>query len=665
MQPKLIPAYDGIASADHPSGSVVALDNGTLAFFPVADLYGALYRGDLRTASTMLDVALAPRGLTWATVQYANWQRQGFVSRLARDAQRQPVPRTPEQVRQLAEVAAALEAGSLEPLLTPEALKVREDARVRVAAKEQRDAKFARAHWPQDALGIVSTLRGELFVLKSPRDEALIKAFKASGGRWSPAERVWLVPQSEEISLGRRLAKIVKARTDPNRAPASADLYAAMLAKDREAPLSFGAVAVAPHRDGWHVRFEYDPELVAALKKVPGARFERETREWVVPLAERDSLATRLGKHRERVAEREASERLAVAAALAAEEREPLRGSEHVRLRFTGAGWAVQLDHAGENLALLREIGASFDRSRLEWFVPAAQREALQAHLPRMLELTAQGVAERERAAQGRVQRLAADFEAGRPAHRYVFSDRAGSDLPAVGGFMNDADAGKPPVWVKVLERSAGRYIEDASSLGGDMGREYQFRLTVRRASEQELAQIAERQARAQRMREDWKTLQGIVASLARKPEGRCAPDLHWYEATDEYAARAHQARSRVKNGLRLFDAPGPSNTHFLHLAEDGRSVSEYRENTYDTVWGALVTRALTEREVATLLELAAKYPRWRLDSAELQCAGVDALAALELGVSGGGSDAQAVAAFRERLATRREPAREKESPGR
>lgn len=130
-QPKLISSFDGIASADLKGGSVFAVDDGTVAFMPKAEMFDAVFDGDINTAALVVDIALESRGLRWGTVHYGRTRIQSYVSRLSRDAASKYIARTPERIAQLAEVVAAFEAGSFERVLTPEALKVRAEAMTR------------------------------------------------------------------------------------------------------------------------------------------------------------------------------------------------------------------------------------------------------------------------------------------------------------------------------------------------------------------------------------------------------------------------------------------------------------------------------------------------------------------------------------------------------
>ncbi|MEM5368975.1 hypothetical protein V4C53_23490 [Paraburkholderia azotifigens] len=78
--------------------------------------------------------------------------------------------------------------------------------------------------------------------------------------------------------------------------------------------------------------------------------------------------------------------------------------------------------------------------------------------------------------------------------YEYHFADRQGHGLP------HGTYKARNGQWNVVLHRSKGRYIEEASNLGGSMFEEYQFRLTVRAATAAE-ASAAEREHREVRER--------------------------------------------------------------------------------------------------------------------------------------------------------------------
>ena len=68
--------------------------------------------------------------------------------------------------------------------------------------------------------------------------------------------------------------------------------------------------------------------------------------------------------------------------------------------------------------------------------------------------------------------------------YEYHFSNRQGDGLPQ--GIYKARNA----QWNVVVHRSKGRYVEDASSLGGSMFDEYEFRLTVRAATAAEIDDV-------------------------------------------------------------------------------------------------------------------------------------------------------------------------------
>jgi len=147
-------------------------------------------------------------------------------------------------------------------------------------------------------------------------------------------------------------------------------------------------------------------------------------------------------------------------------------------------------------IRLVRGVpGAQFNTQAKQWEVPLIARESLLHKLQYLrshaLESERHALAastEAELLATGRVSAKAAARRSERSAettreglwHVHLFATRDGGGLPT-GIYQSEAE------WNVVLERSRGRYVEDASSLGGSMVCEYEFRLTVRSATPQEM----------------------------------------------------------------------------------------------------------------------------------------------------------------------------------
>ncbi len=481
VTPSLIPTFDGVATGDTHCGSVFALDNGTVAFAPTLPLGFGLNDA---TAMAMLDKSLAPRSLSWGAVEYGRTSRHGFVSRLEKPTDVKPGPtvqtpsgsvrlaRSPEQLAALAEVAAAFQVGDLSALLTPEALALEAKERAKAdkkAAKAANDAKaFAHANWPKAAFGMSITETAQALVLQFNYDAAVAKAVKASKAVWHASRKTWTLPREQEVAFGKRLLRIAMelGKVSEDKSVSLADL-----ARQREAEL------------------------------------------------------------------------------LAQENASPLAGAVGaltIRLRhfpYAPPGqqylYTLQFPYHEAMIGLVRGVpGAKFNRQAEQWEVPLIARESLSHKMQYLrtyaLESERRGLAaatEAERMAAKRLSAKAAARDARQHAettragswHVYHFGTRDGDGLPT-GIHQSGTD------WNVVVERSRGRYVEDASSLGGSMDCEYQFRLTVRAATPQEieraLAERAEAAAKGHEARSRDATFALLDAAfrLAEFPEQAAVP---------------------------------------------------------------------------------------------------------------------------------------------
>lgn len=69
-------------------------------------------------------------------------------------------------------------------------------------------------------------------------------------------------------------------------------------AKESRGEGSISNLNIAPSTQGnYLVSFPYDPDLVAAVKKIPGARFQSTAKNWMVPKEQKEALQTFAEKH--------------------------------------------------------------------------------------------------------------------------------------------------------------------------------------------------------------------------------------------------------------------------------------------------------------------------------------------------------------------------------
>ncbi len=481
MTRTLISTFDSVATADTPCGSVLALDNGTVAFVPTLPLAFGLNDS---AAMTMLDASLAPRGLSWGAVEFGPTTRQAYVSRLEKPTAEKQGPtvqtpsgsvrlaRTPEQVAALSEVAAAFKAGDLSALLTPDALALEAKERAKAdkrAAKAVNDAKeFAHPNWPKAAFGMSVTDTAQALVLQFNYDAAVVKAVKASKAVWSASRKTWTLPHEQAVAFGKRFLKIARELgKDSGDKSVSLDEQARqreaeLLAREKDSPLA-GTVgtltiglrhfpyALPGRQHQYTLRFPYHQAMIGLVRGVPGAQFNPLDKQWEVPLIARESLLHKMQYLRPYALE---SERSALAAPAEAERVTAERASAKAAAR-----------HAERSAETSREG---------RWYV-------------------------------------------------HPFGTRDGGGLPT-GIYQSGAE------WNVVLERSRGRYVEDASSLGGSMDCEYQYRLTVRAATPQEIElALADRAAAAAkgqeaRARDAAFALLDAAFRLAEYPEQAVVP---------------------------------------------------------------------------------------------------------------------------------------------
>ncbi|NPT58254.1 hypothetical protein [Paraburkholderia elongata] len=472
MNPAVIPAFDGVRTADCPLGNVLVLDNGTVAFIPCAAMYKI--GPNTSVALQMLHLAMTPRGLRWGSVVYANTVRQGFVSTLESptEAERSGqsgratvdthsggvrVARSEQERNALAEVQSAFASGDPSSLLTPEALALEARQRAKLDKKAAKDASdavdFAHQNWPAATFGLTVKEHDTQLELRFNYDAAVVKAVKASKARWDGLRKTWTLPREHEVAFGKRLKKIA---LELGKAPRGSDSAAgaiasetarveALLAEEATKPLAgkIGALEItrsddcvsrtgsAASRHKYVLNFPYHEQMVNLVRGVPGAQFDRSTSRWEVPLVARKSLQRALNRMRPY------AEALAMSAG-----QETVKATAH----------NIDTRGSGERRETLAQVGAAAN-------------------------------AEKAHARSG-------------TWNVYHFADRSGNGLPR--GTYKTRDGR----WNVVLQCSKGRFVEDASSVGGSMCHEYQFRLTVRAATELEIDGVVsqQRQGKERRM---------------------------------------------------------------------------------------------------------------------------------------------------------------------
>ncbi len=131
-------------------------------------------------------------------------------------------------------------------------------------------------------VSLVSDQRGEvLYGISFPWEQSLLDAVRAiPGRRWEPNRRMWVTPRGKDQALA-ICALGISAEDDAEKA----------LAEDCELP---AAPDNGVHLADGHliVCFDYDPDLVADMKRVPGARWDGKTRVWSVPLTSGGACCT-------------------------------------------------------------------------------------------------------------------------------------------------------------------------------------------------------------------------------------------------------------------------------------------------------------------------------------------------------------------------------------
>lgn len=323
------------------------------------------------------------------------------------------------------------------PDIVRAALEEQERQKQESAEAEKQGAKAATS--VDLPAGYSLAVEGSSLVVSGPFDDDLHARIKRAGGRWDGKagqnRRVWIVPASKGKSLKRVLANWSKA----NRDRIEEEAAARRAAEDAKAKARADAPAVAPGKYGPFtvkqsqrfpeklvVEFRYDPDLVGTVKEAGSARFDPQSKVWLVDKADGAKLLDILDRGKV-IAERKAAE--------------------------------------------------SAEVKRLE---------------------------EESRRAE------AEDRERKGISHAYYWADRMGYGLPDIGEVVKRGDD-----YHVVTAVSRGRYMgEDAMSFGGTDDRPYQHRVTLRRATEDEVAAVQREEDAARKKVNARKELGAIMREI-------------------------------------------------------------------------------------------------------------------------------------------------------
>jgi len=154
-------------------------------------------------------------------------------------------------------------------------------------------------------------LRGDHYSVSFDYDPVHVGSIKplAEGrsgvSKYDSVTRSWTVP----IERTEKLKQILDAAVEKQQAMAekAAAQKAASAAQARKIePGQYGPFSVATSPDGYQVSFAYDLTQVEIMRSVPGARFNRPDRSWMVPIASEDRLNQELSRAKGQAAKDEA-----------------------------------------------------------------------------------------------------------------------------------------------------------------------------------------------------------------------------------------------------------------------------------------------------------------------------------------------------------------------
>lgn len=154
-------------------------------------------------------------------------------------------------------------------------------------------------------------LHGDHYRVSFDYDQDHVDAIKpiAEGrsgvSKYDSVTRSWTVPIENTEKLKRILdAAVEKQQAIAEKAAAQKAETAAQARKIE--PGQYGPFSVASTPEGYQVSFAYNLTQVEIMRSVPGARFNRPDRSWLVPLASEDRLDKELNRAKEQAAKDEA-----------------------------------------------------------------------------------------------------------------------------------------------------------------------------------------------------------------------------------------------------------------------------------------------------------------------------------------------------------------------
>lgn len=190
---------------------------------------------------------------------------------------------------------------------------------------------------------------GGRFVLRFGYSPALIADVKRlPGRRWDHAVKVWTVPASDPLT---RLIAMYDFR------PTAAATAAFAMPPDPGAVAPLGSV----DQDGprLFIRTDYDAALVAAIKDIPGRRWDAAARAWVTPIS---SV----------VPVREVADRFGLTWNVS-EDVEDVDPTIRPTVEARGGELHVMFDYDRDLVAAVRDLpGARWNRSLFAWVLPVA-----------------------------------------------------------------------------------------------------------------------------------------------------------------------------------------------------------------------------------------------------------------------------------------------------
>lgn len=128
--------------------------------------------------------------------------------------------------------------------------------------------------------------RGDEVVIQFEYDKSLVKAIKSLGKRrFDSFSKEWVVPLHLYIDA---LAQLEAVGADIELDSDLTSMYNdALLPPPKKPEVTIGRVG-----DDYVVQFDYDPEMVKAVKGIPGRTFDPSSKAWFIPIeAEEETLS--------------------------------------------------------------------------------------------------------------------------------------------------------------------------------------------------------------------------------------------------------------------------------------------------------------------------------------------------------------------------------------